>query len=353
MKHMKTLTSLVLAFCLVFGLAACGSQTAAPTTAATEAVAETVTEPAAESTAAESHYPVTVTNFNYAGEEISHTYEKAPERVIAIYQNCVETMIALGLEDHVIASFGLDNPVKPEWEEGFAKMHYDDSVFRPDKETVTMLNPDMIFSWGSIFDEKKLGDIPAWNDKGVATFMSTNSVIGRPRQLENEYTDILNIGKIFDVEDKAEAMVNEMKAAIDETIAKTQGQEAPRAVIIQNRSDGSIRNFPATTLPGDMIIHLGGTLIKAEGEDISKEELVALDPDVFFVTHMAYRSDDPEAALKAELEKITEDPALASLSAVKNGRVIPILLDEVYASGPRTLDGIVHLTEGMYPDLSK
>ena len=36
----------------------------------------------------------------------------------------VETMIALGLEDHVTASYGLDNPVKEEWEAGFAKMNH-------------------------------------------------------------------------------------------------------------------------------------------------------------------------------------------------------------------------------------
>ena len=49
----------------------------------------------------------------------------------------------------------------------------------------------------------------------------------------------------------------------------------------------------------------------------------------------------------------SEDPALASLSSLKNGRVLPILLSEVYASGPRSLDGIVHLTEDLYPELSR
>ena len=45
-----------------------------------------------------------------------------PKKVLCVYQGTIETMIALGLEDHVTASYGLDNPVKEEWEAGLAKM---------------------------------------------------------------------------------------------------------------------------------------------------------------------------------------------------------------------------------------
>ena len=55
---------------------------------------------------ADSHYPVTVESYNYAGDVVTTTYEKAPERVIAVYQGSIETMLALGLEEHVVASYG-------------------------------------------------------------------------------------------------------------------------------------------------------------------------------------------------------------------------------------------------------
>ena len=58
----------------------------------------------------------------------------------------LQIMIALGLEDHVVASYGLDNEVKDEWKEGFARMNYQEDVFAPDRETVTLLQPDMILS---------------------------------------------------------------------------------------------------------------------------------------------------------------------------------------------------------------
>ena len=266
------------------------------------------------------------------------------------YQGCIELMIALGLEDHVIASYGLDNEVKDEWKAGFGKMHYDESVFAPDKETVTMLEPDMIFSWTSYFGEKKLGDVYGWHDKGVATYIAGNSGAAPDRTLENEYTDILNIGKIFHVEDKAEALVEEMKAAVADTLAAVEGQDSVTVAVVEPLG-GSISNYGANSLAGDMVTQLGGTLVKPEGNEMGKEDLVTLDPDVIFVVYMAYSGDDPETVMANQLAVIQDDPALASLSAVANNRVHLIMLGDMYASGSRTIDGIRTFAQGMYPDL--
>ena len=51
--------------------------------------------------------------------------------------------------------------------------------FAPDKETVTLMEPDFIFSWGSYFGDKKLGDVDGWNEKGVGTYMNSNTRPGR------------------------------------------------------------------------------------------------------------------------------------------------------------------------------
>ena len=203
MKHRKIVPAVLLALTLALVLAACGAPgtQASPTPSAPQTDGQESGEPGG------GHYPVTITTYNYAGQPVETVYESAPERVICVYQGCIETMIALGLEDHVLASYGLDNQVKEEWQEGFENMHYDDSVFAPDKETVTVLQPDMIFSWGSYFSDTKLGDVSEWIGGGVNTYMNTNTVPGGSRTLENEYADILNIGRIFDGEDRAEALV--------------------------------------------------------------------------------------------------------------------------------------------------
>ena len=49
------------------------------------------------------------------------TYEKAPEKVLAVYQGSIETMLALGLEDRLVATAGLDNEVPDELKDAFSK----------------------------------------------------------------------------------------------------------------------------------------------------------------------------------------------------------------------------------------
>lgn len=353
MNNLKKLFCGMLAVLLVVSLAACGGQstaTTAPETTAAPETNEAATEAATEaSTEAESYYPVTVTTYDYEGNEITTTYEKAPERVICVYQGTIETMIALGLEDHVIASYGLDNPVKTEWEEGLSKMNYNEDVFAPDKETVTMLEPDLIFSWGSLFSEKNLGDQKEWIANGTNTYISSNTRRnGGNRTLENEYTDLLNIGKIFNCEDKAQAIVDEMKNEIADVLAKTAGQESPRVSVIEFLGD-DISNYGAKQLGGDMVTSLGGTLADPDASQIGKEDLVALDPDVIFVVYMA-RTEDVEAEM---VSKVLDDPAFADLSAVQNGRVYTIMLGDMYAATVRCIDGIRTFAAGMYPDLAK
>ena len=335
----RTFLAALAAMALTIQLAGCAAGTTPP---ASSVVPQT-------SAPENSHYPVTITNYNYAGEPVTYTYTQAPQRVVAVYQGSIESMIALGLEDHVAASYGLDNEVKAEWQEGFAQMNYQADVFAPDKETVTLLQPDLILSWGSLFSEKNLGDTAAWNAKGVGTYMNSNTCPGGSRTLENEYTDLLNLGKIFDVEDRAEALVAEMRQEIESTLQAVEGRPAVRTAVVEPIG-GTVTNYGANTLAGDMVTQLGGQLVQPEGSEMSKEALVTADPEVIFVVYMAYSGEDPETVMASQLAAITGDPALASLSAVQNGRVYPVMLGDIYAAGPRTVDGIRTIAAGLYGD---
>lgn len=299
-------------------------------------------------------YPVTITTYGTDGSEMTTTYEKAPEKVVAVYQGCIETMLALGLEDHLAATAGLDNEVPDEQKEAFSKTNYLDE-FTPSLETVTMLEPDMIFSWGSLFREKTLGDAQGWVDKGTNTYMNSNTrprqgETSYPRTLENEYTDILNIGKIFDVQDKAEAIVNEMKDTVEKVLAVTADMEQKPTVLVLEPLGDSITNYGALTLGGDMVTSLGAVLANPDASEVGKEDIIAANPDVIFIVYMPYAGDDPELVKQRQLDVILGDEAFGSLDAVKNNRVIPIMLSEMYASATRTQDGIVDFAKGLYPD---
>ena len=314
---------------------------------------EDVTEGETEATESQkkTEYPITITTYGSDGQELETTYEKAPEKVLAVYQGSIETLLALGLEDHIVATAGLDNEVPDDQKAAFSKTNYLDE-FTPSLETVTMLEPDMIFSWGSLFGDKTLGDAAGWVEKGTNIYINSNTRSSKDaRTLDNEYTDILNIGKIFDVQDKAEAIVNDMEDTIEQVKAATADmEEKPTAMILESWDD-TFSNYGSSSLAGDMLTQLGGELINPEVSSVGKEDLIAANPDVIFVVYMPYSGDDPETVKQEKLDVILKDEAYQSLDAVKNGRVVPIMLSEVYASATRTKDGIVNFAEGLYPDI--
>lgn len=294
----------------------------------------------ADAEGTKTEYPLTIT-----------TYEKAPEKVLAVYQGSIETMLALGLEDRLVATAGLDNEVPDELKDAFSKTNYLDE-FTPSLETVTMLEPDMILSWSSLFSDKNLGNVTDWIDKGCNTYYNTNTRPDGDRTLENEFTDILNLGKIFDVQDKAQAIVDDAKAVIDKTLTATADVEEKPSVMVLEPLGEDITNYGAKSLGGDMVTQLGATLANPDASTVGKEDIIAANPDVIFVVYMPYAGDDPETVKNDQLAVIQDDEALQSLDAVKNGRVYPIMLSEMYASATRTQDGIETFAKGLYPDVN-
>lgn len=354
---MKKILSLILMLSLIVVLTACSSKTLG--TSETTEVSENFTSSEADSNSQEqteskgsenAHYPVTIKNFNYGKESIDITFDKEPEKVFAVYQDSIETLLALGLEDKIVACAGLDQDVKDEYKEAFSKVNYL-TEFSPDKESVLMLEPDFILSWYSYFSEKKLGDVNYWHSNDINTYIMMNSGAAPERTLENEYEDIINLGIIFDVEDKANEIVNEIKSEVNSIVeSASKLEEKPRVLVMETEKDG-IRVYGDNTLGGDMVNKLGAELVIADENRMSSEALIESNPDVIFTVY--FGSSTSVADEEAAVAKLTEDPKYASLKAVKEGRVYAISLGEMYCSGTRTLDGIIKLADGIYPEFNK
>ena len=345
---MKKLLSLLLCAALcVSAMTACGSNQAdtpaTEPTQQTEEKQETEQKPAEEkpadktqADAQDSHYPLTISTYNYALEPVEYTFEKAPERVITFWSNSLETMLALGLGDRIVCAVGMnEEDVLPELKPELEKMKnteyytdFKDSNAAMSKETAIMMDPDFILAWKSSFSDKTIGDVGYWHENGVGTYMALNSNnVSKLRTVENEYQDILTIGKIFDVEDKAQALVDEMKAEVERVTSQTKDMEKKSVLIVEFVKD-KIWTYDETYLAGDMVKAMGGNLINTERE-IGEENIVELDPDVLIVI-----------GNEEKKQQVMENPAFASLKAVQNGNVTPISLSEVYTSGVRTINGL-------------
>lgn len=61
-----------------------------------------------------------------------------------------------------------------------------------------------------------------------------------PRTIEDEYEDILNLGKIFDCEDKAEEIVDQMKGEIDKVKEHVEGTDPLSVAVLEDEEIPSV-----------------------------------------------------------------------------------------------------------------
>ena len=340
-----------LILCLLLTLAIAGFTMACNNTADTSADTDSAVSGAQD----DSYYPVTITTYNYEHEPVEITFDQAPARVVCGYQSCVEIMMALGLEDKICYAFGLDGEIAKEYADAFAGVQYHHE--RPSKEEVIALEPDLILGWYSLFADDRFGNVDYWIDNGTNTYMWLNSsAMGdsseHPYTVDQEMQSIMDVGKIFNKVDEAQAIVDEMQAEMDKVSDYLTTSTNPSQAIAVLEGDGAgcdFRVYGANTIAGDMVTKLGGTLaVGAENSnDIGVENLIDADPDVIMSVWYEGGAFTKEQAVSA----IMENPAYANLSAVKNHRVYALNLSYIYCSSLHTLDGIKTFGEALYPEL--
>ena len=297
------------------------------------------------------HYPVTIENFNTQGEPEQQTFTKPPERVVAVWQNSIETLLALGVGDRLIAGNGVPDKkfFLPQYQEQYSQIPYT-GLQLLDVETTMMLKPDLIVGWHSTFSPKVIRPTEFWHKRGVNTFIARSSIItNKKRTLENEYKDILDLGRIFDKNERAQQLVADMQHEVQYATSQTAGfQKRPRALIIEFMGK-EVSVYGERSLAGDIVHELHGDLLAAKDRSIGIEQVVELDPDVIFVvvieSHYGHEQD--------MVDRVTQHKALKNLRCVKEGRVLPLPLYAIYSSGVRTYDGIKIIANGLYPDLYK
>lgn len=343
------------------GLAGCGGQQApaaatteaAATTAGTSGVDEILDAASLKRIGGKTTYPFTYTTYNHNREPVEVTIDKAPERVMAVQQNNIETMLALGLKDKIVMAYGLDDPSAL----GDLKADFDQIPFQdgqPSKEDVIGVNPDFITAWYSTFADDFLGDVDFWHNRSCGTYMSRNSACrgktGTYHQtIYDEFQDILLLGQVFDRQDEAQALVDKMLDEVKKVQDYAKAQSNHPTVAVLENEDDSYRVYSELTLGGNVAEEAGATLAVGKGAstaNISAEDLLAANPDaVFMVWYDGFRD-----ATNCVTD-ITENDKFKSLDAVKNNKVFPVALTGIYCSGLHTIDGLRDFYQALYPDM--
>lgn len=293
------------------------------------------------------YYPVTLSTYNGSKEPIELTFEQAPEKVVCIWTNSVENMLALGLGDRIALAAGVSpEEILPEYQEELEKVDEIAPQYPP-KEDIVALEPDFILGWYSTFSSDKYwGDTAFWNERGVNTYISLNSGLIQPQTVQNEFDDILALGEIFHVEDKAQALVAEMEERLEAGRAYAEGKEPVRVLILENEGD-AFRNYGEDSIGGSIASQVGAQICRADSKTrLGAEDVLGENPDVLFAVHFG-----DEEGQRQCVADFTENPAFSSLSAVQNGKVYPIDLSLIYSPGVRVSQSIDYFLEHLYPEM--
>ncbi|MER6195131.1 ABC transporter substrate-binding protein [Streptomyces cyaneofuscatus] len=278
-----------------------------------------------DSAKADRHYPVTVEN---CGEKKS--YDKAPQRVVTNDVGITEIMFALGLEDHMAGYVMPDDKgdmTSVPWKGGYKKTTWL-SKERINKELVLGARADLVFAgWNYGFNEGE-GFTPAELKRvGVDSYLLSESCRngqGKARgvmpPLEALYTDLGNLGKIFDVEDRADTLIASFRKQVADAQAKVpKGSDRPRVFLYDDGKDKPLTSG-AYAGPHDIITKAGGDHIMKDLKDswttVGWETVVDRDPEVIVINNYG----DTSAEQKRTFLKSYKP--LANVSAIRNDRIV-------------------------------
>ena len=329
----KKLIAYILTGVMITGLfAGCGSSA---TPAETAAPAETAVP--AETAAPETETPETQAEDTvkvvsvFGEEEVELEYPEAPQRVVSLAGFATEMLLALGLGDRIVGYAWQDNEVLPQYQEEFANIQpLCPPAMDPGEEKVLAAEPDLVLSWASwedndYFNYKNL----AKNGINAYGFHTERWSGGH---LEDVYTDFLNLGKIFRVEDRAEALVAELKANIEATNAKVAGLEPVSVFVCDASSNAEACMTVGGGLPQELLEMAGGRNVVTDMDSnwvrgYSWEKIIEADPQWIVIDYYA-SADEADVVL----DLLKTNPQLNQMQAVRDGNILLLGLTDISCS---------------------
>ena len=290
-------------------------------------------------------YPVTVKSCDRAV-----TFDAAPARAISNDVNLTEMMLVLGLRDRMVGYTGISGwkTLDEEMRAGVAELP-ELSAKYPTKEVLAGAEPDFFFA-GWNYGMKVGGEVTpeTLEPLGIQTYELTESCIHiGPKarsSMDDLYTDILNLGRIFGAEAKAEDLVAGWKARLAEVTADVD-RTKPLRVFVYDSGEEAPFTAGAYAMPTALIEAAGGANIMDDLEkswaEIGWEPVVERNPEVVVIVNYG------DVTAEQKIAFMKENPAFAGIDAVRNDRFV--VLEYVEATpGPRNIKAVEKLVAGFW-----
>ena len=292
-------------------------------------------------------YPVTVKSCNR-----DVTFEAAPKRAVSNDVNLTEMMLALKLQDRMVGYTGvsgwktLDEKIR----EGVQELP-ELSPKYPTKEVLLGADADFYFA-GWNYGMKVGGEVTPETlaPFGVKVYELTEScihIMGKAKPtMDDMFVDLLNLGRIFGVEDRAEALVAGYRADLDAITTRIGGIETPVRVFVYDSGEEKPFTSGRFGIPTAMIEAAGGVNVMEDVDkswtEVSWEPVIERNPEVVVIVNYG------EVTAEQKIAFMKTNPAFKNLDAVKNDRFV--VLEYVEATpGPRNVDAISRLAEAFHP----
>ncbi|TWC24010.1 iron complex transport system substrate-binding protein [Pseudomonas sp. SJZ085] len=254
------------------------------------------------------------------------TFNEAPRHAVSHDINMTQMMLALGLKSRMVGYSGISGwkSVTPEMAkilDGLPEL----AAKYPSVETLLNANVDFFFA-GWDYGMRVGGDLTpqTLQPLGINVYELTEScafVMKRPAaSLEDTYNDLRNLGKIFDVQDRADALIATMQAQVAD-VRKHLPTDRPRVFLYDSGEDRAMTSG-RLGMPQALIDAAGGRNIldglETSWTRVNWENVVEQNPEVIVIV------DYGEVSAEQKQQFLLDHPALQSVDAIKHRRFIVI-----------------------------
>lgn len=278
------------------------------------------------------------------------TFDAAPQRAVSNDVNLTEMMLVLGLADRMVGYTGISGwkTLDEDMRAGVEALP-ELSAKYPTKEVLVGADADFFFA-GWNYGMKVGGEVTPETlaPFGIKVYELTEScthIMDKPKaSLEDMYTDLENLGRIFDVEDKATALVDGYRADLAAfTDELTTGD--PLRVFVYDSGEDTPFTAGRYAMPTALIEAAGGRNIMDDFEKswatVTWEEVVDRNPEVVVIVNYG------EVTAEQKRDFMRSNPAFAGIDAVKNDRFVTLEYVEA-TPGPRNIAAVKTLAHAFW-----
>ena len=283
------------------------------------------------------------------------TFDETPERIVVHDMNMTEMAFALGLQDKIVGLTGITGWYKTS--PTFDADRGDIPELAPKYPTVENLlaaDPDLFFA-GWYYGMRPGGEVTpdTLAPFGIDVMVLTESCVhlhdARPEaSMELLFDDVLRLGEVMDVADRANTLVTGWKDQLASIEAKTADQARPRVFLLDGPADAPF-TAGKFAIPDAMIEAAGGENVTGGMETSwgrsSWEVVAAANPE--FLILLDYQTGNGAADTFAFLQ---DHPVMSSTDAVVNQRWIGLRYEEL-TPGPANIAAIEKIARAMHPEL--